>query len=113
MQRLHFFATFEYGLARAIIFQVTANSVFASFRLQMYLDNSVAFLLFSFLNEAVWFLFFLRIVKESFTPGHPLRKIFNRNTLKVSYSCMPNLERKIGAHNKSSLANNSQSKEKS
>ena len=56
---------------------------------------------------------FLRIVKESFTPGHPLRKIFNRNTLKVSYSCMPNLERKIGAHNKSSLANNSQSNEKS
>ena len=55
---------------------------------------------------------FLRIVKESFTPGHPLRKIFNRNTLKVSYSCMPNLERKISAHNKSSLAN-SQSQEKS
>ena len=56
---------------------------------------------------------FLCIVKESFTPGHPLRKIFNRNTLKVSYSCMPNLESKISAHNKSSLMNKSQSQEKS
>ena len=58
---------------------------------------------------------FLRIVKESFTPRHPLRRIFNRNTLQVSYSCMPNinLERKISAHNKSSLVNNSQSQEKS
>ena len=56
---------------------------------------------------------FLCIVKESFTPGHPLRKIFNRNTLKVSYSCMPNLERKISTHNKFCLVNNSQSQEKS
>ena len=56
---------------------------------------------------------FLRIVKESFPPGHPLRKFFNRNTLKVSYSCMPNLETKISAHNKSSLVNNFQSHEKS
>ena len=55
MQMLHFFVMFEYGLARAIIFQVTANSILASFRLQMYLDNLVAFLLFSFLNEAVLF----------------------------------------------------------
>ena len=54
---------------------------------------------------------FLRIVKESFSTEHPLRKIFNRNTLKVSYSCMPNLERKISAHNKSSLVNNHQSQE--
>ena len=55
MQRLHFFVAFEYGLARAIIFQVTINSVFVSFRDQMFLLNSVAFLLLSFLNEAVWF----------------------------------------------------------
>ena len=55
MQRLHLFVAFEYGLARAIIFQVTVNSVFQSFREQMCLLNSVTFLLFSFLNEAVWF----------------------------------------------------------
>ena len=53
MHRLHFFVTFEYGMARAIIFQVTAN---LSFRDQMCLLNSVAFLLFSFRNEAVWLL---------------------------------------------------------
>ena len=55
MQRLHLFVTFEYGLARAIIFQVTVNSVLASFRDQMCLLSSVAFRMLSFLNEAVWF----------------------------------------------------------
>ena len=42
-----------------------------------------------------------RIVKQN----HPLRKIFNKNTLKISYSCMPNLEAKITNHNKAILAN--------
>ena len=46
---------------------------------------------------------FLNIVKQSFPNGHPLRKIFNKNTLKVSNSCMPNLDAKISAHNKSLL----------
>ena len=55
MQRLHLFVAFEYGLARASNFQVMANSVLLSFRDQMCLLNSVAFLFFSFLNEAVWF----------------------------------------------------------
>ena len=53
MHRLHLFVTFEYGLACAIIFQVTVNSVLVSFRDQMYLLNSVTFLLFSFLSEMV------------------------------------------------------------
>ena len=55
MQRLHLFVIFEYGLARAFIFQVTAKSVLVSFRDQMCLLNSVAFLLLSFLNEDVCF----------------------------------------------------------
>ena len=42
----------------------------------------------------------LNIAKECFKDGHPLKKIFNKNTLKVSYSCMPNLDSKIKAHNK-------------
>ena len=42
---------------------------------------------------------FLNIVKDSFKKGHPLHKIFNKNTLKVSYLCMPNLGSKISAHN--------------
>ena len=53
MYRLHLFVTFEYGLARAIIFQVTVNSVSVSFRDQMYLPNSVTFLLVSFVLN--WF----------------------------------------------------------
>ena len=46
---------------------------------------------------------FLKIVDESFPRDHPLRKIFNRNTLKLSYSCMPNIKNIITSHNKSIL----------
>ena len=42
---------------------------------------------------------FLRIVDQSFPQGHCLRPIFNRNTLKISYSCMPNIKNTIEAHN--------------
>ena len=31
---------------------------------------------------------FLKLVKKHFPRGHKLYKIFNRNTLKLSYSCM-------------------------
>ena len=43
---------------------------------------------------------FLRLVDKHFPKGSPLSKIFNRNTIKVSYSCLPNLERIISSHNK-------------
>ena len=43
---------------------------------------------------------FLRIVDECFPKGHALRPIFNRNTLKLSYSCMPNVKSIIDKHNK-------------
>ena len=43
---------------------------------------------------------FLQAVDDCFTPDHPLRKIFNRNTLKLSYSCMPNVKSIISSHNK-------------
>ena len=46
---------------------------------------------------------FRNIVNKCSQSGHPLKKIFNKNTLKISYSCMPNLERRIDAHNKSIL----------
>ena len=42
---------------------------------------------------------FLKIVDESFSPTHVLRKIFNKNTVKLSYSCMPNMHNIISAHN--------------
>ena len=46
---------------------------------------------------------FLKAVDESFPQDHPLHKIFNRNTLKLSYSCMPNVQSIISSHNKSVL----------
>ena len=42
---------------------------------------------------------FLRLVDTCFPSFHPLHKIFNRNTLKVSYSCMPNMAQEISKHN--------------
>ena len=42
---------------------------------------------------------FLRIMDKHFPPGNPLNKIFNRNKVKMSYRCTPNLARKISAHN--------------
>lgn len=43
---------------------------------------------------------FLDIVGRCFGEQHPLRKIFNRHTLKLSYSCMPNMTTNIAMHNK-------------
>ena len=42
---------------------------------------------------------FLPLVDKRFPPDHQLRKIFNRNTLKVSYSCMPNIDCTVKSHN--------------
>ena len=46
---------------------------------------------------------FLKILDEEFPDNHVFRKIFNRNTVKISYSCMPNLKQKIDGSNKSIL----------
>ena len=46
---------------------------------------------------------FLNIVSKNFPKTHRLHKIFNRNTLKVSYSCMPNVSSIISSHNKKVL----------
>ena len=48
---------------------------------------------------------FLRLIDKCFPGGHKLRKIFNRNTLKLSYSCMPNLQH---GRNKTVLKNSAQ-----
>ena len=42
---------------------------------------------------------FLRLVDRHFPKKSKLHKIFNRDTLKVSYSCMPNMSTLIKAHN--------------
>ena len=47
---------------------------------------------------------FLNLIKKHFPPGNKLAKIFNTNTLKLSYSCMPNMKNIISKHNKKVLA---------
>ena len=47
---------------------------------------------------------FLQLVDKHFPRHHKLHKILNRNTVKVSYSCMPNVASQISSHNKSLLA---------
>ena len=42
---------------------------------------------------------FLDLVDTHFPAGHKLHKIFNRNTVKVSYSCMNNVKNIISKHN--------------
>ena len=43
---------------------------------------------------------FLALVDKHFPKDHKLRKIFNRNTIKISYGCMNNTKQIIGNHNK-------------
>ena len=38
---------------------------------------------------------FLHLINKHFPPTHKYRKISNRNTIKISYSCMPNIKSKI------------------
>ena len=42
---------------------------------------------------------FLKIIKTSFPPNHKLHKICNLNTVKLSYSCLPNMKTEISKHN--------------
>ena len=110
--------------------------ILLSFRLQIYLLNSVACLYLSFLKEQTWFLYlnlkvvsqrpmyvslvclscivslvclsnvgkcFLSLIDQHFPNSHSLHKIFNRNTLKLSYSCMTNIKTIISNHNKAQI----------
>ena len=43
---------------------------------------------------------FLRLLDKHFPKSHLLHKIFNRNTIKVSYSCMNNVSQIIKLHNR-------------
>ena len=46
---------------------------------------------------------FLTIIKNEFPKSNKLNKIFNTNTVKLSYSCMPNMKNIIDQHNKKLL----------
>ena len=49
---------------------------------------------------------FINLVNKHFGKGHPLHKIFNKNTINLSYSCMGNMERLINSHNRKILQDN-------
>jgi len=51
---------------------------------------------------------FINIIDTCFPKSHPLHKIFNKHTLKLSYSCMPNIKQHIDSHNKRILKNTNQ-----
>ncbi|KAJ8023971.1 hypothetical protein HOLleu_36562 [Holothuria leucospilota] len=42
---------------------------------------------------------FLELLDKHFPKKHPLHKLFNKNNVKISYSCMPNFKQKIQRHN--------------
>ena len=46
---------------------------------------------------------FLSLIDKCFPAGHPLRKVLNRNNVKVSYSTMPNMGQIIAGKNKKLL----------
>jgi hypothetical protein len=46
---------------------------------------------------------FFRLLKKHFHTGHPMHRIYNKNTVKISYSCMRNMESIISSHNKNIL----------
>ena len=47
---------------------------------------------------------FLALIDKHFPPGHRLRKIINRNCVKISYSCTKNVKAIIQAHNNKILS---------
>ena len=46
---------------------------------------------------------FLKLVKKHFPRNNSFHEIFNKNTIKISYSCMRNIGSIIALHNKSIL----------
>ena len=52
---------------------------------------------------------FLSLVDKHFPKDHKLRKIFSRNTIKISYSCMNNTKQIIDNHNKRILISSKRS----
>ena len=46
---------------------------------------------------------FLKLLERHFSKRHPMHKILNRNTVKISCCCMKNVESVISSHNKQIL----------
>ena len=46
---------------------------------------------------------FIKLISKHFPLNHKFVKIFNKNTIKLSYSCMPNIRSKINGYNRKVL----------
>ena len=46
---------------------------------------------------------FIKLISKHFPPNHKFVKIFNKNSTKLSYSCMPNISSKINGYNEKIL----------
>ena len=55
---------------------------------------------------------FRNLFENCFPPNHKLRTLFNKNNLKLSYSCSPNIKQIIDGHNKTILRQNTPPEEK-
>ena len=55
---------------------------------------------------------FFKLISKHFPKSNPLSKIINRHTVKMSYSCTPNMGKIISAHNSKLLERESNAKEK-
>ena len=47
---------------------------------------------------------FFDLLEKHFPPNHKFRKLINKNTIKLSYCCMPNVGRILKGHNRAVLA---------
>ena len=47
---------------------------------------------------------FLHLLVKHFPANNKMHKVFNRNTVKVSYSCMKNMDSIISGHNNNILS---------
>ena len=49
---------------------------------------------------------FFKLLQKHFPPTHPMYTIFNKNKIKISYSCFPNMRSIISSHHKHILNSN-------
>ena len=49
---------------------------------------------------------FFQLIDKHFPPSHSLSKLINRNTVKISYKCTPNLAKLISGHNSKIISEN-------
>ena len=47
--------------------------------------------------------FFLSLIDKHFPPYHKMHKLFHRNNINISYSCLPNIKSVVNAYNRNML----------